>query len=371
MVLGLLPAIRGGLADLARSGQHTRLIDGYFRPYARAFDEVRYFSYHRESLEQYVADPELGRRVRLFAGGGWHPWVYAFVMAVRHARALRGCAVFRVYQITGVIPAVIARRRWGTPFVTTYGFWYARLARSRATAFLRTAVERLGLRAAAAVIVTTPELRAYVASRVGSAKVHLVPNGVDTSRFRPVRRPRGRRTTVLYVGRLAPEKNLAVLVEAAGRLAGRLDLRLVFVGEGPSRAALAARAGALGVPVEFLPVMDHRELPRAFDEANAFVLPSFTEGHPKVLLEAMSAGVPCVASDVGGNRAILADGEVGLLFPPHDADALARSLGRLVDEPTFADTLAARARARVLERYDLTRLVQVEIELLRSVAGAG
>src|SRR5437762_7059694 len=167
MVLGLLPAIRGGLVDLARSGQHTRLIDGYLRPYARAFDEVRYFSYHRESLEQYVADPDLGRRVHVFAGGGWHPWIYAFFMAVRHARALRGCAVFRVYQITGVIPAVIARRRWGTPFVTTYGFWYARLARSRATAFLRAAVETLGLRAADAVIVTTPELRAYVAARVG------------------------------------------------------------------------------------------------------------------------------------------------------------------------------------------------------------
>src|SRR5439155_1644461 len=98
-------------------------------------------------------------------------------------REFRRCAVLRVFQITGAMPAVIAKRRFGVPFVTTYGFWYRRLARSRGTGALRRAVEALGLRAADAVIVTTPELGAYVAGRVGTAKVHLIPNGVDTARF--------------------------------------------------------------------------------------------------------------------------------------------------------------------------------------------
>jgi len=133
MVLGLLPAIRGGLGELAKTGQHTRLIDGYLTPYARAFEAVRYFSYLPESLDAYSTDPELATRVRVYRGGGWHPWAYAFAMPFRYRIAFRGCAILRVFQVTGVIPALIAKRRFGVPFVTTYGFWYARLAHSSRT----------------------------------------------------------------------------------------------------------------------------------------------------------------------------------------------------------------------------------------------
>src|SRR5688572_10229272 len=135
-VLGLLPAIRGGLGDLARTGQHTRLIDGYLRPYIRAFDDVRYFSYLRESLVEYTNEPELRARVRLIPGARVHPWTYALTMPLLRSRALAGCSVLRVFQVTGTVPAVIAKRLYGVPFVTTYGFWYAELARSRATRML-------------------------------------------------------------------------------------------------------------------------------------------------------------------------------------------------------------------------------------------
>lgn len=371
MILGLLPAIRGGLGELARTGQHARLIDGYLRPYAEAFDEVRYFSYLREALEDYVTDRELAARVRLLPGSRLHPWLYAFWLPVRHRRALAACAVLRVFQVTGVIPALIARRWFGVPFVTTYGFWYGRLARTRATAALRAVVERLGLRAAAAVIVTTPELRAHVAARVDPARVHLIPNGVDTARFRPPPGPADGARRVLYVGRLSAEKDLGVLVEAAGALARRRDVRLTLVGEGAERAALLARARALGVPLELVPVVPHGELPAIYAGAAAFVLPSRTEGHPKVLLEAMAAGTPCVASDVAGNRAILAEGETGLLFAPGDAVALAAALERVLADAALARALGARARACAVERYDLGRLVAAEIALLRRVAGAG
>ena len=122
MILGLLPEIRGGLGVLAQTGQHTRFIDGYLRPYARAFDEVRYFSYRRETLADFTTDAELAGRVRVVAGATWHPWVYAGLMGLRHGRALAGCSVLRVFHLTGVIPALVARRRFGVPFATTYGF---------------------------------------------------------------------------------------------------------------------------------------------------------------------------------------------------------------------------------------------------------
>jgi len=371
MILGLLPAIRGGLGELAKTGQHTRLIDSYLRPYARAFDEVRYFSYLRESLDAYTDDAELRARVRLFPGGGWHPWAYSLAMPRRYRDEFRRCSVFRVFQITGAMPAVIAKRRFGVPFVTTYGFWYGRLARSNISVVLRRVVETLGLRAADAVIVTTPELGAHIARRVGAAKVHLIPNGVDTALFVPAQRPPRQRKNVLYVGRLSVEKNLDALLEASATLAGRIDLRLTLIGDGPARATLEAAARRLGANVEFVPVVEHRRIPGYLADADAFVLPSLTEGHPKALLEAMSAGVACVASDVGGNRAILEHERTGLLFDLDGKTALADALARVLGDPELARALGERARARVVERYELGRLVGEEVELLKRLARVG
>ncbi len=371
MIVGLLPSIRGGLRELAKSGQHTRFIESYLKPYARAFERVCYFSYFSESLDEYTHDVGLLAKVRILPGARWHPWLYSFWIPFRYWHDVRRCNVLRVFQVTGVIPALLAKTLFGIPFVTTYGFWYAKLARSRVRGWLRSRVAAAGLAAADGVIVTTPELRSYVAGRVGSSKVHLVPNGVDTTLFRPVPRSSAPEKTILYVGRLSEEKNLPTLIEATAKLVGRFGLRLMLIGEGPVRPALEIQARQLQIPVEFRPFVDHRALPAHFAEADAFVLPSFTEGHPKVLLEAMSCGIPCVASNVSGNRSILSDGQTGLLFDPRDANALADRLERVFGDDEFARRLGERARAEVLARYDLQVLVAREIALVKRVAGGG
>jgi glycosyltransferase involved in cell wall biosynthesis len=221
------------------------------------------------------------------------------------------------------------------------------------------------------VIVPTPELRTDIERRVGNpAGIHLIPNGVDTARFAPGVRTQPGGTRVLYVGRLSPEKNLETLVAAAAKLAPRLEARLTFVGDGPLRERLRAAAAELGVRLELVPSVDHRELPRVYGGADVFVLPSFTEGHSKVLIEAMSCGLPCVASDIVANRSVLADGDAGLLFDPHDAGALAGRLEQVFGQRRQADELGLRARGRVLAHYDLAILVAREIELLQRVAGA-
>ncbi len=129
MRVGLLPALGGGIRALAQSGQQSRLIDGYFRPYLRAFDGLDYFSYLPESLAEFTDDPALRERVRVLAPPG--PMARgrrAVQIPFAHAAEMRQCAALRVFQITGVIPALIARRRFGIPYVTTYGFWYAQLS---------------------------------------------------------------------------------------------------------------------------------------------------------------------------------------------------------------------------------------------------
>ena len=372
MTLGLLPALGGGLRELASSGQVARLVDGYMRPYAAAFDRLLYFSYHAEALTEFTDDPLLLERARVL--GPHRPMSRArraVTLAWTHAPELRQCAVLRVFQVTGVIPALIANARFGVPYVTTYGFWYGRLSRPGPKRLVKAAVERVGLRRAAAVIATTPELQARAAAL--NARVELIPNGVDTTRFAPAgeRRHRDGVRRVLYVGRFSPEKNLPALLRAAALLRGRLPFALVLVGAGPLEAALRDESRRTGVPVEFPGVVDQRDLPAAYAAADAFVLASFTEGHPKVLLEAMAAGVPCVASDCAGNRSLVADGATGLLFDARRPEALAACLERVLTDETLAASVAKAARDLVVARYDLAALVAREIALLRTVARDG
>lgn len=372
MHLGLLPALGSGIAELRQSGQVSRLIDGYLRPYARAFDGVWYFSYLPETLADYTEDEGLRRCVRLLGPGRSRPRLLrALAMPIAHRREFSRCAVLRVFQVTGAIPALVARARWGTPFVTSYGFWYARLSRPGPSRLAKRVLERLTLSRAAAVIVPTEELRAHVASMVPADRIHLIPNGVDLGRFAPAG-PRERRgARIVYVGRLSEEKNLRTLIAAAAMLDPDLHAELVMIGGGPQRPELKAAARGAGVRAEFPGVVDHRELPGWLRGAAAFVLPSFTEGHPKVLIEAMAGALPCIASDCAGNRALVKDHDTGLLFDPRDVSGLAAALGRVLTDAELAGTLGRRAHELVAREYDLGRLVEREIELLKRVARAG
>ena len=369
MRVGFLPALGGGLRELASTGQASRLVEGYFRPYAAAFDGLTYFSYLPERLEEFTSDQALLASVRVLGPAhatsrGWRalgiPWT--------HAADVRACRALRVFQITGVIPALQARARFGIPYVTTYGFWYGALSRGGARGLAKRVVTRVGLRCAAAVIVTTDALAAHVKTATG--RVELIPNGVATCVFRPP--AEGRRGAsprrVLYVGRLSEEKNLSTVIAAVAQVAKRVPVRLVLVGGGPLEARLRQEARAADVDVEFRGVLDQRALPAVYAEADAFVLASFTEGHPKVLLEALSAGLACVASDCDGNRSLVRDGATGLLFDPRRPDELAACLERVVTDDGLAARLGGAGRALVVERYDLAGTVAREIELVREIA---
>jgi glycosyltransferase involved in cell wall biosynthesis len=370
MTIGFLPALGSGIRALAETGQLSRLLDGYMRPYADAFGEVLYFSYLPESLEEFTSDPAILRRVRVIAPA--QPMSRgrrALTMATAHAEELRRCRALRVFQITGTIPARRAAKRFGVPYITTYGFWYAQLSApglmGRLKRPLKARIERQGLRDASAVIATTGELRS-MASRF-SSRVELIPNGVDTQLFVPAgAAPRSGPPRVLYVGRLSPEKNLETIVHAISSLGA--GATATMIGAGPLRGNLEALARAREVEIKFPGIVEQAKLPAVYGAADVFVLASFTEGHPKVLLEAMACGVPCVASDCAGNRSLITDGETGLLFDPRRPDELAARLRRVRDDPALAARLGKAGRALVAERYDLGTLVRREIELVLSVA---
>jgi glycosyltransferase involved in cell wall biosynthesis len=185
-------------------------------------------------------------------------------------------------------------------------------------------------------------------------RLHVVHCGVDVQEFAR-REHRGPGSRLLFVGRLAAVKGLAVLIDALAHLrAKHAELELTIVGDGPERAALEARVRSAGVAdhVRFTGYRSQAEVREHLERSDLFVLPSFAEGVPVVLMEAMAAGVPVVATNVAGVSELVEDGVNGILVRPGDAEVLARRIALLLDDPNLRARLGRAGREKVAREFD-------------------
>lgn len=168
--------------------------------------------------------------------------------------------------------------------------------------------------------------------------------------------------TLAFVGRLVPQKALAVGLDA---LAEVPDVSLAIAGDGPDRAALERRAGELGLAgrVRFLGSVPRDTVLRLFRAADAALLPSAWENFPHTVVEALAVGCPVIASAVGGVPEVVGDGENGLLVPPRDARALAAAIGRFFGDAELRERLSAAAPGSVAGHTEEAVFTRIESEL--------
>jgi glycosyltransferase involved in cell wall biosynthesis len=202
--------------------------------------------------------------------------------------------------------------------------------------------------------------------RLSEGKVVTIRNGIDAEAFVAGRHAGDLRAAlelapgdriIGLTARMTAQKGHRYLLGALPALVERMPrLRCLFVGDGPLRAELeheATRLGVAGVCRFTGARSDVADVVSLFDVA---VLPSLSEGLPFALLEAMALGKPVVATDVGGNPEVVADGETGFIVPPRHPEALARAITILLEQPLTARAMGQRGGARVRERFTLTQM---------------
>lgn len=273
--------------------------------------------------------------------------------------------------------AVIAGRRLGRPVI-------AKLANSGSASDIAKMREDRQLALAHLMLPTALTCDRFVAlnpavvseltaAGVPRERIVALTNGVDTGRGRqrdPALRDPAR---ILFVGRLHPQKGLDTLMRAFALLHARLEHPVVLrlVGEGPSEQQLRRLAHELGVS-HFVDFAGRREdVTPELDDADVFVLPSRVEGLSNALLEALTAGLPAVVSDIPGNRAVVADGRTGLLVPVEDAVALASALERLLTDDRFRKRLGTAGRRVTERRFGFDTVAAEYIDLYTSVLATG
>ena len=208
---------------------------------------------------------------------------------------------------------------------------------------------------------------------VAQNKIVVIPNGIDMRLFSPPTWRRARRV-VATVANLREEKGHDVLLRAAALVRQQIpDARFRIIGDGPLRESLRVLASRLRLDdcVEFL---GHREdVPALLADCDLYAFPSHTEAFPNGLIEGMAAGLPVVASGVGGMLELVEHGQNGLLVPPGDEQALAGALLDVMRDDALANDLAMAARLTIEHRYSFERMVPAfsDLYLTELAARAG
>lgn len=197
-------------------------------------------------------------------------------------------------------------------------------------------------------------------------KVVVVHNGVPDTPYRA--NPRGEPPRMVMVARFAPPKDHALLLRALHRLKG-LPWTLDLVGDGPLLEKVKALAGNLGLAdrVRFLGA--RRDVDRVLAEAQVFVLASRWEGLPLSVLEAMRAGLPVVATEVGGVGEAVVEGVTGFLVPRGDEEALSQKLRLLLQDPRLREQMGRAGRKRYEEAFTLEETVRATWDVYRELLG--
>ena len=226
---------------------------------------------------------------------------------------------------------------------------------------------RLAARCADHIVCVSSDC-ARLSRHEGLRRTLVIPNGVDTSRFSYA--GPGADGPAVFVGRLSPEKDISTLLHAAAIAVRTLPtFRLVIAGAGPLAGDLAAHSGELGLSGHVSFTGELTDIPVLLRSAAAFVLPSRTEGLPLTVLEAMAAGLPVIATHVGGTAEAVLDGRTGVLVRPGDPVGLAAALLRVCTDSALARAMGRAGRARVEALFDVRTMVERYERLYRSVLG--
>lgn len=288
-------------------------------------------------------------------------WIPRFALRLRRERI----DVVHSHEFAMNVYCGAAARLAAIPSIATlHGRHWATEARRRALAYR--ALHRFGMR----IVAVSHDLARFLTEGLGlsDGAIDVVYNGIDLPQPPSVAERARLRAEVraelalasgtelaLAVGNLYPVKDHATLLQAAALRSG---LAVAIAGRGGEEQRLRALAGALGVAdrVRLLGLRD--DVARLLAAADVFVQPSRSEGLPLAVLEAMAAGLPVVASRVGGIHEAVVDGETGLLVGPGEPDVLAAAIARVLDTPGWREALGHEGRVRVEQEFSVARMAQ-------------
>lgn len=363
--LGLFMTRGMSLEKWAKLGTLAREIKPY-NELAKDFKTIYIFSYGRRDSTLFAKDLASNLKV-LPRPRHISVFLYSLLLPFIQKKTLKNIDILKTNQMDGSWAAVLAKKMYKKHLVVRCGYeWLYTIQKNkksflkRWTAFI---VEKFAYSNADKIILTSSVSKDFVLTNfnVNSSKIEIISNYIDTELFRPMNIEKDPKR-ILFVGRLEKDKNPKNLILAC---AGT-QLRVVLIGEGSQKDYLKKLAAEKNVEVIFFGQVDQTRLPEEINKSQIFVLPSYMEGNPKSLLEAMSCGVACVGSDIEGINNLIRQGENGILSV-NDPESLRHSITKVVKDDVLCKKLGSNARLQIENENSLQFCLNKELKLYQSL----
>jgi glycosyltransferase involved in cell wall biosynthesis len=288
-----------------------------------------------------------------------------YVKVMQTTRSIKPDLLY-IQELGQGLHGFFAKRLFKTPYVVRSTAYYFRRGRWRYVAWVV-------LRDADAVIALTDDMKKEL-QRIWMREIAVIPHGVSSEMFSTISRDVAREQLgieeaekiVLYIGRWDPIKGLPYLIEAMNLLKQTApNARLLLVGYGPEEDKLRLLVNKLGLSdrVSFVGKVQPNNVPAYAAASDVFVLPSFSEGFALVLLEALAAALPIVATCVGGVPAVVQDGINGFLVQPGDAGQIADKISLILNNAELRQLMSANNRKKALQ-YTWENVIALEEKVL-------
>ncbi|MHA1440153.1 MAG: glycosyltransferase family 4 protein [Promethearchaeota archaeon] len=289
--------------------------------------------------------------------------LYSLLLPLLYRKELKEIDFLKTNQMNGAIAAVLTKWFYKKKLIVRCGYeWLNLLEKSKSNIWKKVIaciIEKIVYQSADKIILTSERDKKYIELKfnIPSFKIKVNPNYIDTELFKPVslKKEEGR---ICFVGRLEKEKNLFNLIKAISSL----SVKLIIFGSGSLKKDLENYVEKQKVNVEFKGNIPNQKLPEDLNKSILFVLPSFYEGCPKTLLEAMACELPCIGTDVEGIREIIKHKENGYLCDT-DAPSIRKAIFDVLSNEELRIKLSKNARKTIVEHFSLESNLKKEREI--------
>lgn len=332
-----------------------------YNKFSSSFKKIYFFTYGGEEELKYKN--LLNDNIEIVTNKyNLNKYLYSFLMPFIHLDIILGSMIFKTNQIIGSWSALISKILSPKSFfILRSGYTPSLLEKVNGNTKkykIFRLLEKVMYKVCDFSIVTSNESLQYARSYIKKENIHLIHNYVDTEIFKPIETKKNGR--ILFVGRIDKIKNLKNLILSLDRTCIGLDI----VGEGNKeyKNYLKNLVNERNIDVRFLGTKNSMELPKIINSYELFILPSIREGMPKVLIEAMACGVPCIGTNVPGIREVIFDNINGILCGTSSKE-IHNAIIKTIDDKSKKCTLGKNAKNTIDMFYSLDIIKDIEISL--------
>ena len=349
------------IAGWDNAGIINREISLYQRLASKGY-EISFITYGDNEDLNYIN--QLGGIKVLCNKWGLPKYLYNKYLHIIHRKHLKSCNIIKTNQMFGADIALKSAKLYDKPLINRMGYMWSDFTKQENGDFQEIInYEENIFHNSDKIVVTTQEMYQSIVSRYKGLKnkISIIPNYVNTELFKPSDNFT-KEFDILFIGRITHQKNVQGLLEALKDL----NIKAFIIGDGDLKKGLIEQYGNLDGRVVWQDAIPHNDLPNIMNRCLIYILPSFYEGHPKTLIEAMAAGMPVIGTDVPGIREIIENRKNGMLCGT-EANDIKSAIEKLLTNQVLCKKLGQNANNYAIQHFSLEKILDMELSLYNSL----